>query len=63
MTDIDQLRGYRKLVKEETGLTPRGILVHGGARKLRDEVREEIEKDPRLEIVQYSLGVQFARSK
>ncbi len=63
LADIGQLRRYRGLVEEETGREPRGILVHGGARKLRGEVLAEIEKDPKLEIVQYSLRVEFARSR
>jgi Endonuclease NucS len=63
IADINQLQGYRDRVKEETGLEARGILVHGGARNLRDEVRRRVERDPKLEVVQYALAVQFARSK
>jgi hypothetical protein len=63
IADIDQLQGYRDRVQEETGREARGILVHGGSRNLRDDVRRRVETDPKLEVVQYSLGVQFARSK
>jgi len=36
---LKQLRAYMAQVQKDTGKLPRGILVHGGARKLRDEVR------------------------
>jgi hypothetical protein len=45
----------------ETGIAPRGILVHGGARKLRPDVAMMAGKEPELEIVQYALDVDFTR--
>jgi RecB family endonuclease NucS len=60
--DVQQLRGYLKRLKNETGQQARGILVHGGARKLRREVKLAARKGPRIEIVQYRLDVDFARS-
>lgn len=59
---IQQLRHYIKCLEEETGDTTRGILVHGGARKLRPEVRREAEKSPPVETVKYRLEVDFAPS-
>jgi Endonuclease NucS len=60
---IGQLRHYMQQIQKETGKKTRGILVHGGARKLMEEVRQEIETDPQIEIVQYSLRVDFVACK
>jgi Domain of unknown function DUF83 len=59
---LKQLRHYMKLLEKETRRSPRGILVHGGARKLSAEVAIAARQKPRLEIVRYSLDVDFARS-
>jgi hypothetical protein len=60
---IRQLRGYMKLLQKETRREDiRGILVHGGARKLRSEVVRAASAPPRVEIVQYRLQVDFAGS-
>lgn len=61
-SDVKQLRGYLRRLRVETGQNPRGILVHGGARKLRREVKQLARTKPRIEIVQYRLEVDFARS-
>jgi hypothetical protein len=60
--DVKQLRGYMKHVRILTGKNPRGILIHGGARKLRPEVRREASHKPRIEVLKYSLNVDFASS-
>jgi hypothetical protein len=61
--NLRQLRGYMKLLRKETGRpVVRGILVHGGARKLRREVLKDADIVPRIEIVQYHLQVDFAGS-
>jgi Endonuclease NucS len=61
--NLRQLRGYMKLLRKETGRKDvRGILVHGGARKLRREVLRVADMAPRVEIVQYHLQVDFAGS-
>ncbi len=57
---LRQLRGYMKHLRRETGLPPRGILVHGGAAKLRDDVRKFLAKHADMEIVRYRLDVDFA---
>lgn len=62
LTDIRQLRSYMTQVKKDTGVVPRGLLVHGGARKLRDEVRAAAESRPRIDLVQHNLEVSFSRS-
>ena len=59
---IRQLRHYIKCLKRETGEPARGILVHGGARKLHPKVQREAKKSPRVEIIQYKLDVDFAPS-
>lgn len=58
--NIDQLRGYMAHVGKETGIAPRGILVHGGSRKLSLEIAREAEAQPSVEIVQYELAVAFS---
>jgi len=63
LENIRQLQGYMKHVHRETEKQARGILIHGGAQKLREDVRRECERDGRIEIIQYSLGVEFARCK
>ena len=64
---IEQLRGYmRNAEKLRTGLkigkNIRGILVHGGARKLSSEVRKESRHAPHIELVQFSVSVGFTPS-
>jgi hypothetical protein len=59
--DVRQLRWYMKLLGRETGRKDiRGILVHGGARKLRPEIIRAASRAPRVEVVQYRLQVEFA---
>lgn len=59
---IDQLRGYMEQLQVETGEEVRGILVHGGAQKISKEVIAEAKKEPQVEIVSYSLKVDFRPS-
>jgi RecB family endonuclease NucS len=61
--DIQQLQHYLNKFKDEEGQEARGILVHGGARKLRAEVRQAAQKKPEVELVQFSVGVDFSRSE
>ena len=63
VADIEQLRGYLNEFHEQTGKPARGILVHGGARKLRDEVRNVANENPRVELVQYRVEVDFFSSR
>lgn len=58
--NIDQLRGYMAHLKKETGVSVRGILVHGGSRKLSPKVAAEAARQPVVEIVQYELAVAFS---
>jgi len=67
LNNIEQLRGYmRNAEKLRTGLkigkNIRGILVHGGARKLSAEVRKESRKVPQIDLVQFSVSVGFTPS-
>ena len=59
---LAQLRHYIKRLKEETGEEARGILVHGGAQKVPPNVIAEARKKPAVEIVSYSLEVNFKPS-
>lgn len=59
---LAQLRDYISRLAEETGQTARGILVHGGARTLRPEVRAEADQEPRIKLIRYRLEVDFATS-
>ncbi|HET6144279.1 MAG TPA: hypothetical protein VFE02_12295 [Candidatus Acidoferrales bacterium] len=61
--NVQQLRGYMKHLCDATSKKPRGILVHGGAIKLRKEVRREVNRKPRIEVLQYILSVGFAPCK
>lgn len=62
LNHLRQLRAYMAHVRKDTGKMPRGILVHGGARKLRDEVRSAAQLRPRIDLVQHNLDVVFSRS-
>jgi hypothetical protein len=57
---IQQLRRYLAHVKKENDVIARGILVHGGSRKLHDDVIAAAGKMPRIEVVQHRLGVDFS---
>lgn len=59
---IKQLRSYMRQVRADTHIPPRGILVHGGARKLKDLVRRAANAKPRVQLVQHRLEVGFAPS-
>jgi RecB family endonuclease NucS len=60
VSHLKQIRAYMRRLKSETGVSPRGILIHGGARKLSRDVAAEAQKYPTIEIVQYTLEVDFA---
>ena len=59
--DVNQLRRYVKRLKKEIDEQARGILVHGGARRIDRKVLHEARKH-RVDVVQYKLDVQFAPS-
>jgi hypothetical protein len=58
LKDLKQLRHYMKHLRGEA----RGILVHGGARKLSADIVRAARKRPKIEIVKYSLDVDFSTS-
>ena len=60
--NVKQLRHYLKRLAKETGQRARGILVHGGARKLRRDVLTAAKVKPRIDIVQYKLDLEFTQS-
>lgn len=58
---LEQLRDYMKRLQKQTGRNDvRGILVHGGSRKLHHEVVRAAAVAPPVEIVQHRLQVDFA---
>jgi hypothetical protein len=58
---INQLRRYLALLKKEKGISARGILVHGGSKKLHDDVVKAASVSPMIQVVQHSLAVDFTR--
>lgn len=60
--NIQQLRHYINRLQVETNQKARGILVHGGARKLRNDVRNEAKVKPIVELISYSVEVDFVAS-
>jgi len=58
--NIHQLRHYMAKLQQETGSTARGVLVHGGARKLAPEIAIEAAKMPGLELVRYNVDIEFS---
>jgi len=67
LANIQQLRGYmRNAERLSTGLRVRrkirGILVHGGVRKLKADVRRESRKSPKVDLVTFTVNVGFAPS-
>jgi RecB family endonuclease NucS len=60
--NIRQLRQYMRRLRKEIRRRPRGILVHGGARKLREDVRRLAASRPRIQMVQHKLEVGFSIS-
>lgn len=57
---VQQLQRYMLLLKKETGQSPRGILVHGGSRQLRPDVRRMVKGLGNIDVIQYRLDVDFA---
>jgi hypothetical protein len=58
---IQQLRRYLAHIKKEYGEIARGMLIHGGSRKLHDDVITAAARVPQIEVVQHRLRVEFAR--
>jgi len=62
IADVAQLRRYLRGLKKEIDEQARGILVHGGARRIDRKVWHQSRKRPRVEVIQYKLDVDFAPS-
>ena len=60
VADVQQLRRYMHRLKSELRKEPRGILVHGGAQKLGDEVRAAAAERPPIQLFQHRVDVGFA---
>lgn len=61
VANIKQLTGYLNQFRKKEGESARGILVHGGARKLRQDVRRAAQK-AKIELVQFTVEVNFSTS-
>jgi hypothetical protein len=61
--NVEQLRGYLKHGEKEFGYYPRGILLHGGTGTIPSDVKRQIRKKPRIEVVRYSFSVVFNQSE
>jgi len=61
VADIEQLRGYLGHLLKEKNVSARGILVHGGAKKLHADVNRAAAQKPMIEVVQHRLQVEFSR--
>jgi hypothetical protein len=61
INDIEQLRRYLSHLHKEKKVVARGILIHGGAKKLRSDVRKAAARKPMIEVVQHRLQVDFSR--
>ena len=61
VADIQQLRGYLRDLLDEKGFKARGILVHGGAKKLHVDVERASAQRPWIEVVQHKLEVEFSK--
>jgi len=60
VSSVRQLRKYMKRVADESGHpTVRGILVHGGARRLSPAVSAEIPLEPVVTVLRYRVDVAF----
>lgn len=61
--DVRQLQHYLDLWVKETGNPGvRGLLVHGGSRRIRADVAHLASRDPRISLVFHQLDVRFDRS-
>lgn len=65
--DVSQLRHYMTMARKEI-LGPknrtaiRGVLVHGGSRKIPDAVMQLAMSEPKIELVRFAVNVDFASS-
>jgi RecB family endonuclease NucS len=65
--DVNQLRHYMAMARKEilgpkTETAIRGVLVHGGSRKIPDAVMQLAMSDPNIEIGRFAVSVDFASS-
>lgn len=62
LADVRQLKHYLEQIERELGQPARGILVHGGARKLHRDIRREPGVGDRIQLVQHRVEVGFNAS-
>jgi hypothetical protein len=65
--DVNQIRHYMTMARKEIlgpkSKTPiRGVLVHGGSRKIPDAVMQLAMAQPHIELVRFAVSVDFASS-
>lgn len=63
LANLAQLRGYMENFKEiQPDKQVRGILVHGGPQKISEEIIQAAKQSPAVELVSYTLEVNFRPS-
>ena len=63
LKDIKQLQGYLQRLEQETGRSGiRGLLVHGGSRRVSSAVTSAAARDKRIALVFHQLDVHFDRT-
>lgn len=62
LDNLKQIRRYMAHLEKETHIKPRGILVHGGSRKIDLALSTEAGRQPVVELVHHSLRVEFRPS-
>lgn len=65
--DVRQIRHYMTMARKEilgpkNKATIRGVLVHGGSRKISDAVMQLAVSQPKIELVRFAVSVDFASS-
>lgn len=59
--DVKQLARYMRHIEQMSKSKVRGFLVHGGARKLGDDVTASLKNHRAIEVIRYRLEVDFDR--
>lgn len=65
--DVNQIRHYMAMARKEildpkSKATIRGLLLHGGSRKISDAVMKLAMTQPKIELVRFAVSVDFASS-
>lgn len=53
---------HKEILGPKSKTTIRGVLVHGGSRKISDAVMRLAVSQPKIELVRFAVNVDFASS-